>query len=207
MRVAVVGLGPLLIGSAALAGQGNGARQAFRESQRERRRAHCQGQHQENRTFRQSIRGDEPCSQCSARADHRRTQFGENQSFREEQYTRVVAFVTARMQAKGASAEKQQRVLAFLASRHDQIMDFVEGRCEITVQLLERLDADSGLTREEMRAALRQRHEEAREQTQAFRQQLREDRPSRQGGQERQTHQSRQMRQTRESRQTRQSRR
>jgi hypothetical protein len=179
MRKMLTAVTGLMICGAALAADGDGGRGAFRGEQKERRQAHYQQQHQENKALRQSIRGDEPCEQCGALASHRQTQFGENQTFRDEQYGRLVAFVTGRMQEKGVPAEKQSRLLAFIAERHDAVMDFLEGRCGKTVALLESLAADGGLTREEMRAAITERRQEAKSETQAFREQLKRSRPNR----------------------------
>jgi len=164
---------------------GNGPRRAFRNQQLRRRREHFRTQHAENKTFRGTLKGKTPAEMCGAIIPHRQTQYGENCSFREGQYGRLVDFVKSRMAAKGVSAERQAQVLARIASFHDRIVDFRDDQHDETIALLDELAANSGLTREEMRSALRERHEERREETQDFRQELRDERssnrPERQG--------------------------
>jgi len=155
---------------------GNGPRRSFRNQQLRRRRAHFRTQHAENKTFRGTLKGKTPCDKCGAIIPHRETQFGENTSFRDDQYGRLVDFMKSRMSAKDVPAERQAQVLARIESFHDRIMDFRDDRHDKTIGVLEELAADISLTREEMRSALKANHQERREETEAFKQELKDDR-------------------------------
>ena len=155
---------------------GNGPRRSFRNQQQRRRRAHFRAQHSENKSFRGTLKGKTPCDKCGAMIPHRETQFGENTSFRDDQYGRFVDFVKSRMAAKDVPAERQAEVLARIASFHDRIMDFRDDRHDKTIGVLEELAADISLTREEMRSALKANHQERREETEAFHQELKDER-------------------------------
>ena len=156
-------------GSVAANGEGPG--RSFVNQRRQAFRDHYGAQHKENLAFRQTLKGKTPADICGAVASHRRTQYGENKSFHADQYAKLVAFIKERMAARNVPSEKQAEVLAKIDAFRDKVAGIIDDQHEKTMDLIERLAADSDLTGEEVRSALKQRFEEARGELQAVRNQ------------------------------------
>jgi len=150
--------------------EGRGPGVSFRNQRQQAFRKHYRTQHEENQSFRETLKDKTPAEVLSAVASHRRTQYGENKSFHADQYAELVAFIKERMAAREVPAEKQAEMLARLEACRDKVAGVIDEQHEKTMALIESLAARSDVTREEVRTALTRRLEEARSLLHGFRQ-------------------------------------
>jgi len=144
------------------------ALEKFVAEQHERRKDHYEKQMEENRDFWKTVKADTPAGIVAALKAHRETQFSENKQFAAAQEKRREDFVTSFATEHNLPQDVVDKVLARIEERYQDAVAFFSKQHDENMAFLDKLAAQSDLTRESLKAALKEHYEKQRAENKAF---------------------------------------
>lgn len=133
-----------------------GEKKAWHTGQKEKRKEHHAEQHQENKEFRQSLKGKTGQEKAEAIKSHHDSQFAENKAFREKMHSENSAFLKEKLaNNKNLTDAQKNELVSAMESQYQGNQAFRDQQHSENTAFLQGVANDAGMTQEQRRQAIK----------------------------------------------------
>ncbi len=133
----------------------------FHSGQKGKRKEHYQQQKTENKEFRKTLKNMSPEEKTSAVKKHRDTQYGENKAFHEKMHQEKIAHLKEKLATDKKLTDAQKTdLINFYETQYQENAALRDKQHEENTAFFEKIAADSTLSQEQKKQALRDHFKE-----------------------------------------------